>query len=417
MISAESDEKPVLRTESGKAGISAATRRIPLAELCTIQIGRTPPRADSRQWDPQRRTRNVWVSIADMSASEGLEISASKEHLSDLGASSCRLVPAGTVLLSFKLSIGKIAVAGCDLYTNEAIAALRLPEDSPVSRDFLIWFLRSIDWGREASGSEKVKGATLNKKKLSGLMVPIPSIAEQQRIVQRLQAVDTRLSALKFALTKSSSYRVDLQQRFLDNSLTSGEYAVVPLGDVCQVKNGATPKTGVAAFWGGEVDWITPAEMGGLAAPYVEATQRKLTSAGLASCSASLAPARSVILSCRAPIGYVVINTVPMATNQGCKTLIPTDRIHYKYLYYFLASNTALLNGLGTGATFPEISARTLKQVGIPLPPISEQMRIAKKLDDFVEAAQRLEASVANQMKGMRRLQAAALPALLGGGI
>lgn len=156
---------------------------------------------------------------------------------------------------------------------------------------------------------------------------------------------------------------------------------LVRLGEVCEIRNGATPKTGTEAYWGGEVKWITPAEMGGRGSPYVGCTTRTLTQVGLEACSATLAPPNSVILSSRAPIGYVVINTVPMATNQGCKTLIPTEDVHYKYLYHFLTANTELLNGLGTGATFPEISARALKQVEIPLPPVAEQKRISNHLD------------------------------------
>lgn len=396
--------------------VQPTTDWIPLGELCTIQIGRTPARADSRQWDPQRLTGNVWVSIADMSASETLEISSSKEHLSDLGAASGRIVPAGTILLSFKLSIGKIAVAGCDLYTNEAIAALLLPDDAPVSREFLVWFLRSVDWEKEAAGSDKVKGATLNKKKLSGLMVPVPPVSEQQRIAASLDAIDNRLRGMTAALADLRRRQSKLLRSVFDSEFTSGDDQTVPLSNVCQVKNGATPKTGVASFWDGEVNWITPAEMGSLDTPYVGATRRTLTTEGLASCSATLSPAYSVILSCRAPIGYVVINTVPMATNQGCKTLVPTEVIHYKYLYHFLAANTELLNDLGTGATFPEISARALKQVEIPLPPVAEQVRIAKKLDDFTAATQRLDTSIAKQMSAARQLQVAALHSFLEGG-
>lgn len=153
------------------------------------------------------------------------------------------------------------------------------------------------------------------------------------------------------------------------------------LGEVCEIRNGATPKTGNRAYWGGGVNWITPAEMGGLENPYVGSTARTLTQEGLASCSATLAPPNSVILSSRAPIGYVVINTVPMATNQGCKTVIPGPDVNYKYLYYFLLSSKSLLNDLGTGATFLELSARTLKSVDIPLPPVREQKRIAAVLD------------------------------------
>jgi type I restriction enzyme S subunit len=76
-----------------------------------------------------------------------------------------------------------------------------------------------------------------------------------------------------------------------------------------------------------------------------------------------------------------VINRIPMATNQGCKGLVPGDRLHHKFLFYFLLGNVDLLQSLGSGATFKEISAGKLKEVTIPVPPISEQRRIVAILD------------------------------------
>jgi type I restriction enzyme S subunit len=153
-----------------------------LGQICEIEIGRTPPRADSRQWDQDKSTNNVWVSIADMTAVSGGVISSSKERISDLAAASSRVVRAGTLLMSFKLSIGKLAVAGCDLYTNEAIAALCIHANSKVSQRYLYHYLSSVDWAAEARGNEKVKGATLNKAKLKELRIPVPNLEDHIRI-------------------------------------------------------------------------------------------------------------------------------------------------------------------------------------------------------------------------------------------
>ncbi len=87
------------------------------------------------------------------------------------------------------------------------------------------------------------------------------------------------------------------------------------IGEVCEVVNGGTPKTGVKEFWDGEHEWITPAEMGKRASPYVNQTERKITDKGIGNSSAKLMPLKSVILSSRAPIGHLVINTELMAFN------------------------------------------------------------------------------------------------------
>ncbi len=158
-------------------------------------------------------------------------------------------------------------------------------------------------------------------------------------------------------------------------------WRTVKLGDVCRIVNGGTPKSNVRNYWDGAVQWLTPKDMGKLKDRYVASTERNITTAGLENSSAKLVPKNSVILSCRAPIGHVAINECEMSFNQGCKGLIPASNLAVEYLYYFLFASKQLLNDLGTGTTFKEISSKTLASVEIPLPPLSEQQRIVAKLD------------------------------------
>jgi type I restriction enzyme S subunit len=175
------------------------------------------------------------------------------------------------------------------------------------------------------------------------------------------------------------------------------------LGEVCEVMNGGTPKTGVTEYWEGKHRWITPAEMGKRLSPYVADTERKITDSGLRNSSAQMLPPHSVILSSRAPIGHLVINTEPMATNQGCKGLIPVEQLQHKFLYYYLSSIVDLLNSLGTGATFKELSGGKLKEVAIPIPPLPEQQRIVGLLD---EAFAGLATAKANSEKNLQNARA-----------
>ena len=162
--------------------------------------------------------------------------------------------------------------------------------------------------------------------------------------------------------------------------------------DCCEVLNGGTPKTGVVEYWDGEHAWVTPAEMGKRSTPYMAETARTLTNAGMANSSARPLPPNSVILSSRAPIGHLVINTVPMAFNQGCKGLVPETALNYKFLYYFLYNSVDLLNSLGTGTTFKELSGGKLKEVEIPVPPHSEQERIVGFLDEAFDGIAKAKA-------------------------
>lgn len=181
-------------------------------------------------------------------------------------------------------------------------------------------------------------------------------------------------------------------------------WPIKTIGEVCSVINGGTPKTGVAAYWDGLHQWITPAEMGKRNSPYVAHTSRTITDAGMQNSSARLLPPYSVILSSRAPIGHLVINTKPMATNQGCKGLVPSQDIDHKFLFYYLTSIVDLLNDLGSGTTFKELSGGKLKEVPIPVPPLSEQRRIVTILDEAFEAIATARANAEKNLQNARAL-------------
>lgn len=176
------------------------------------------------------------------------------------------------------------------------------------------------------------------------------------------------------------------------------------LGETCEVVNGGTPKTGVPDYWNGKHRWITPAEMGKRLSPYVAETERMISDSGLRNSSARMLPPHSVILSSRAPIGHLVINTEPMATNQGCKGLIPRSLLQHKFLYYHLSSIVDLLNSLGTGATFKELSGGKLKEVTIPIPPLAEQQRIVGLLDDAFAGLATAKADAEKNLQNARAL-------------
>ena len=166
-----------------------------MGELFPIVMGKTPPRNVSRYWDEKKETNNLWVSIADLSKYEGKEIHETKEHISDEGKQGIKQIPKGSLLVSFKLTLGKMAFAGEKLYTNEAIMSLQRRDD--VDLVFLYYYFSFLDWNKIASGNEKVKGKTLNKKSLSEILVAYIPLKDQHSIVARLDAAFAHIDALK----------------------------------------------------------------------------------------------------------------------------------------------------------------------------------------------------------------------------
>ena len=177
------------------------------------------------------------------------------------------------------------------------------------------------------------------------------------------------------------------------------------LADICsKITQGGTPDTSEPKFWGGSINWMTPAEMGKTESPFIDATTRTITESGLDNCSSYLLPIYSVILSVRAPIGSLAINTTPMAINQGCKGLITGNTLSFSFLYYSLINSKARLIDLGAGNTFKELSGSALKsyEIGLPSPP--EQQKIAaclSSVDEVIAAQARKLDALKSHKKGL----------------
>jgi len=176
-----------------------------------------------------------------------------------------------------------------------------------------------------------------------------------------------------------------------------------PLGEVCRVVSGSTPKTGVAQYWGGSITWVTPNDLSRDRAQVIHGGERSLSKAGYESCSASLFPAGSVIVSSRAPIGYVAIAGEDMCTNQGCKTAVPPDFIDSRYLYWFLVNAKPDLEARASGTTFKEISGKRFAETEFWWPPVADQRRIVQTLEDHLS---RLDAASASMDHALVRWEA-----------
>jgi len=176
------------------------------------------------------------------------------------------------------------------------------------------------------------------------------------------------------------------------------------LGNICTVVGGGTPSTREKKYWSEDFFWVSPKDLGMLSKMTISETLRKISKDGLKNSSAKLLPVGSVILSSRAPIGYAAINTVEMATNQGCRSFICGGDIYNEYLYYFFIANTDYLNSIGSGTTFREVSGSRLKDVDIPLPPFIEQQRIVKILDEVFENIEKAKELAEKNIENFKEL-------------
>ena len=171
-------------------------------------------------------------------------------------------------------------------------------------------------------------------------------------------------------------------------------WTFVRLKHIGEIVGGGTPKTNVNEYWDGDIPWLTPADLSGYEDMYISVGARTITEAGLASSSAQLLPANSVLYSSRAPIGYVAISANQLSTNQGFKSVVPFDINMSRYLYYCLIARTEDIVQRASGTTFKEISGSEMAETIIPLPPAAEQKRIAATIQVMLHKFLEIEKSL-----------------------
>jgi type I restriction enzyme S subunit len=203
-----------------------------LDELTEVNIGKTPTRSKKEFFLGNK----VWLSIRDL---KSFFISTSNEMITDeaITATNLKLIKKGTLLMSFKLTLGRTAFADSDLYTNEAITSLPIKDENVLDKYFLKYSLQIIDLEKEVDNA--VKGKTLNKQKIKNLDIPLPSLLEQQRIVFKL---DNLFEKINKSITLHQK-NIDEANIFMGSVLSDvfgeleEEYGTIPISSVMKINN------------------------------------------------------------------------------------------------------------------------------------------------------------------------------------
>lgn len=174
-----------------------------LGEICEISMGRTPPRLSQEYWGSGFK----WLSISDL---QSKVVSESKEEVTELASGLMKIIPKGTLLMSFKLSIGRLCFAGCDLFTNEAICSF---QNLSADAEFLYYTLGRTDFS--IYGKQAVKGYTLNKESLSLVEVRLPPLPEQTAIAAILSDMDAEVVQLEQRRAKTLAIKQGMMQELL----------------------------------------------------------------------------------------------------------------------------------------------------------------------------------------------------------
>lgn len=242
-----------------------------------------------------------------------------------------------------------------------------------------------------ASGQQRVPTDFLRE-----VQIPVPPLAEQRRIVARIEELTRRAEEAKKlrqeALKRSASQFFQVRRRCFES--LSSEWPLVPLGKCGKVMGGGTPSKKEAAYWKGNIPWIAPKEMKSFR---ITASSETISEAALMGSAAKMIPSGSVLFVVRgmilARVVPVALTDVPCAVNQDMKAIVPHEGVSAEYLAHMLWGANELLAGLVETAGHGTKKLETAKwsSVGIPIPDIATQHAVVKELQAFQVKLSELE--------------------------
>ena len=329
-----------------------------------LSMGKTPARNNPECWD---NGTHKWVSISDMSSYTRYTGDTS-EYITDyaIADSGIKAVPKGTIIMSFKLSIGRTAITSEDLYTNEAIMAFAGFDEKKFNIDFLHFLIANKNWLLGAK--QAVKGQTLNKESIGNAKIIIPPIEAQEEFASIYNQAD-------------KSEFVGCKSQFIEMFKEKG-YPLRMLKSFADVSTGGTPSKANLEYWNGDKPWVSAEDMKN---KYVYDTCEKVTEAGYATCK--IIPVDTLMYVCRGSIGVMAINKIECATNQSiCRAKCHDNVCNVEFLYHALMYQEDNIKKMGTGTSFKSLNQTSFSELKIELPPYNEQMK-------FVSIAQQADKS------------------------
>ena len=359
-----------------------------LGEVCKFDIGGTPSRSINEYYE---NGNNLWVSVRELN---GGYIYDTKEKITDLGVkkSSVKLFMKDTILFSFKLSIGKTAIVGNPLYTNEAIAGILSKNNDILSNKYLYYYLTINDFSKLGSGI--LGNGSLNKKSLEQIKIPIPSLERQQEIVKYLDFIYEK--ANKTSNEKITELK-QLNEFCLSNQKIFGENVVKELGEI-SIINPENLKSGQYT----EINYIDIASVKG--GQILEL--QKLTT-DFPSRAKRIVKKGDILYSSVRPNlkGYVYIsddiqNGIASTGFADIRVKEP-NTILSKYLYYIMTSDYISddLISKAKGAQYPAVSFDDFETIKIPVPSFERQKEIVEYCEYNDTLIKQLEKEIENNKK------------------
>lgn len=364
-------------------------KKVPLEKVAEIRSGVAMGRAKLKDpvTLPYLRVANVQDGHIDLS--EVKEISIERDKIERFS------LKKGDVLMNEggdfdKLGRGDVWLGQIEpcLHQNH-VFAVRPNQDTMDS--FFLAALAASHYGKTyflRCAKRSTNLASINSTQLKKFPALVPPLNEQKKIAQILSTWDKAITTTEQLLANSQQQKKALMQQLLtgkkrlldDNGVRfSGEWKKVKLGSVADMNSGGTPKSSVEEYYGGDIPWVSIADMT-KHGKWIVSTEKHLTPIGLENSSARIYPKNTILYAMYASIGECSIAKVPLSSSQAILGIRPKDSLDFEYLYFFLSSLKEKMKLQGQQGTQSNLNAGMVKDFTIILPSVEEQQKIAAVL-------------------------------------
>ena len=356
-----------------------------LGDICEIVSGSTPKTSIEEYWDGDIK----WITPAEINDDTYI-VTDSVRKITDLGAKKTGLspFPEGTVILSSRAPIGKVAIAGCAMCCNQGFKNLICSEK--ILNKYLYWFLK----GNTSFLNSLGRGATfkeISKSIVSQIEINVPEIEYQKEAADILEKVSEVIYLRKQELSALDNL---IKARFIEmfgDVQHEEKYKGIPLRDLCTTMSGGTPSTKFPEYYEGDIPWISTVSLG---PNHINGSTAKgyITQEAIENSATKLIPAGNILFGTRVGVGKSSLNDVDICTNQDIVAIIGIDESRFKRLFikYVLDAYQPYYDSIKKGATILGITGDDLKDTLIPDVPLSIQV----EFELFVEQVDKSKVAV-----------------------
>lgn len=328
-----------------------------------------------------------WIKIADATASQDRFISTTKECIKIEGVKHSVEVFSGDLIMSNSATPGIPKVLKINACIHDGWLLFR---DIQADKYFLFYWLKNTlqEFIHSASGTVF---KNLKTDIVKNLQILLPSIKEQKEIAGVLSSLDDKIELLREEnKTLEATTQTIFKEWFVNFNFPNAEgkpykssggkmidselgeipegWRVGSLGDFVDIRGGTTPSTENQDFWNGDIAWTSPKDLSNSDSIFLLKTEKTITQRGLEKISSGLLPVGTLLLSSRAPIGYLAITNIELAINQGYIAFLPNKYLLNQFMFLWLKINMGTVIGASNGSTFLEISKGSFRKIEIVVP-------------------------------------------------